>query len=137
VILLDTSGMLAYFDPKDRQHAAVRAIMTTSRPPRLLSPFILAEMDYLVSSRIGQQAELLLLDDVAIGAYRLEAFDAGDIASAKQIVGQYSGLNIGLADASIVVLAERFKHYDVLTLDGHFRAMSAAGVPFRLLPSDI
>jgi predicted nucleic acid-binding protein len=42
-----------------------------------------------------------------------------------------------LADASIVVLAERHRVRDVLTLDErHFRVLTTGGKPFRLLPAD-
>ena len=47
-------------------------------------------------------------------------------------------LGLGLADASIVVLAGRHQTVDVLTLDErHFRAISGPhDRPFRLLPAD-
>ena len=136
MILLDTSGVFAYLDPKDPQHERVRAVLVRSQPPRLLSPFVLAELDYLVSRRIGQQAELLLLEDVSIGAYTLEPFGSVEIARARHIIADYADMDIGLADASIVVLAERYSHFDVLTLDEHFRVLLAGGHPFRMLPAD-
>jgi hypothetical protein len=46
-------------------------------------------------------------------------------------------LRSGVADASIVVLAERHKTRDVLTLDQrHFRVFTANRKPFRILPAD-
>jgi predicted nucleic acid-binding protein len=47
-------------------------------------------------------------------------------------------LGPGLADASIVVLADRYATLDLLTLDErHFRAVRGLGNrPFRLLPAD-
>lgn len=136
MILLDTSGVFAYLDPKDPQHERVRGILARTPPPRLLSPFVLAELDYLVSRRIGQRAELLLLEDVSIGAYALEPFGKGEVARAHQIIADYADLDIGLADASIVVLAERYGRYDVLTLDERFRVLLAGGHSFRMLPAD-
>jgi len=35
--------------------------------PLLLSPFVLAELDYLLSTRVGIDAEILLLTEVARG----------------------------------------------------------------------
>ena len=63
---------------------------------------------------------------------------AEDVARASEIVVQYRDLQLGLADASIVVLAERHRTLDVLTLDErHFRAISGpGGRPFRILPAD-
>ena len=51
---------------------------------------------------------------------------------------RYSSLDLGLADASLLVLADRHDVTDILTLDErHFRALSGPrGKPFRLLPAD-
>ena len=135
MILLDTSGVFAFLDPKDARHAAAKAVMADSTPPRLLSPFVLAELDYLVATRIGQRAEQLLLEDVANGAYALEPFGREDVSRARAVIHAYSDLNVGLADASIVVLAERFRCRDLLTLDRHFEVLRADGAAFRLLPA--
>ena len=68
----------------------------------------------------------------------MEPFGAVDIARAKEVVEQYADLEIGLADASIVVLAERHAVAKVLTLDErHFRAMRIGRRKrFTILPSD-
>ena len=60
------------------------------------------------------------------------------MAKAADVVGQYSGLGIGLADASIVVLAARYGTTRVLTLDErHFRVMRPLnGKAFTILPAD-
>ena len=137
MILLDTSGLLANYDRADRHHdAATRALVQPQR--RVLSPFVLAELDYLVSKVAGQSAELIALEDVARGAYELTSFDAADVAAARVVIERYAGLQLGLADASIVVLAERYGCYDLLTLDQrHFRAITTSdGRHFRLLPLD-
>ncbi len=135
MILLDTSGVFAYLDPKDAKHEAARSVLSSSRPPRLLSPFVLAEIDYLVQRRIGIRAELMLLEDVIAGAYQLVPFDVADLDKARDVVARYADLGIGLADASIVVLAERFDTRDVLTLDAHFRALRVGRRPFTVLPA--
>jgi predicted nucleic acid-binding protein len=51
---------------------------------------------------------------------------------------RYADLHVSLADASIVVLANRHDTLDVLTLDErHFRVLRGqGGSPFRLLPAD-
>jgi predicted nucleic acid-binding protein len=61
-----------------------------------------------------------------------------DVARASDIIGRYRDLELGLADASVVVLAERHGTHDLLTLDErHFRAVAGpGGRPFRVLPAD-
>jgi len=137
VILLDTSGLLAALDSAQRSHADAAACLTAAAPPLLLSPFVLAELDYLLADRVGQSAQASLLTEVERGAYRLQQFGDADVREALGVIRRYADLRISLADASIVVLANRHGTRDVLTLDErHFRVLNAAGKPFRLLPAD-
>jgi predicted nucleic acid-binding protein len=139
LILIDTSGLLAAIDKSQHRHAEATGALRDHAGPRLLSPFVLAELDYLVQSRVGQSAALELLREVSRDAYRLEPFNGRDVAAARSIIERYADLGLGLADASIVVLAERYGASDVLTLDErHFRAVRGpGGRPFRLLPPDL
>ena len=104
----------------------------------MLSPFVLAEMDYLVTQLAGIPKELTLLREVEGGAYDLAPFKLADIKRAREVIERYSDLQIGLTDASIVVLSEKHNVLDLLTLDErHFRALRGAdGRPFRILPAD-
>ena len=138
MILLDTSGLLAALDASQHEHRPAADVLREATGPFLLSPFVLAELDYLLLTRVGLHAELALLDEVSRGAYRLEPFDHDDIAAAREIIARFDRLDIGLADASIVVLSERYDLRDVLTLDQrHFRALrDTRDRPFRLLPAD-
>lgn len=60
-------------------------------------------------------------------------------AAAERVIGRYADLEVGLADASVVVLSHRYGVRDVLTLDErHFRSLRGpGGRPFRLLPADV
>jgi predicted nucleic acid-binding protein len=138
VILLDTSGLLSALDESQRYHHECADLLGKASPPLLLSPFVLAELDYLLMRHIGRRAQAALLEEVARGAYQLELFGAADVARAKEVVEKYADLEIGLADASIVVLAERHAVTEVLTLDQrHFRAMRIERRKrFKVLPFD-
>lgn len=138
MILLDTSGLLAAIDGAQTHHLEAVAALRAAPPPWILSPFVLAELDYLLATRVGQRAERALLEEVARGVYRLAEFGTDDVAAAERAIGRYASMGIGLADASILVLANRYGIRDVLTLDErHFRAMRGPhGRPFRILPAD-
>jgi predicted nucleic acid-binding protein len=138
VILLDTSGLLSAIDQSQRHHAACAEALSEAAPPLLLSPFVLAELGYLLGTRVGEEAQIALLEEVGRGVYQLEPFRAQDVLAARDIMRRYSTLSIGLADASIVVLAERHGTRDVLTLDAqHFQTLRVAGSKrFRMLPED-
>jgi predicted nucleic acid-binding protein len=137
VILLDTSGLLAAIDSNQTHHNEAARSLSSARPPLLLSPFVLAELDYLIASRVGYAARARLLEEVERGAYELEPMTARDITSAHGVIDRYADFEISLADASIVVLSQRHRIRDVLTLDErHFRVLRSDAKHFRLLPAD-
>ena len=139
MIILDTSGLLSAIDASQTHHRAAAAALRQAEAPRLLSPFVLAELDYLLATRVSRTAELALLGQVADGVYQIESFGAGDIARANEVLDQYADLGLRLADASLVVLSERHTMLDLLTLDErHFRAVrGSGGKAFRVLPADL
>jgi predicted nucleic acid-binding protein len=99
---------------------------------------VLAELDYLLTKLVGIEASLRLLEQIVRGAYDLAPFGSVDLARAHEIMAKYAAATIGLADASVVVLSERYGSLDLLTLDErHFRALrGAGGKRFRLLPAE-
>jgi predicted nucleic acid-binding protein len=137
VILLDTSGLLANYDKSDRYHTAAARVLAHPQR-RILSPFVLAELAYLVAQTSGQAAELVVLEDAARGAYQFESFGAAEVAAARRIIEQYADVRLGLADASIAVLAERHSCHEVSNPGPTpFRAIvGPGGTPFRLRPLD-
>jgi predicted nucleic acid-binding protein len=138
VILIDTSGLLSAMFADQQHHEACARVLREAGPPRVLSPYVLAEADYLIQKYGGVDAELAFLNEVARGAYDLPFFDNHEIQHAHAVALKYRNLKIGLADASLVVLAARYSCRDVLTLDErHFRAIKAPGRRnFRILPAD-
>lgn len=138
MILVDTSGLLSVLDASQRYHRECASALTDAEPPLLLSPFVLAELDYLLMRHVDHSAQSGLLEEVARGVYQLETFDAEDVAHAKRVIERYPDLHVGLADASLAVLAERYDVVQILTLDErHFRTMRVGPRRrFKLLPLD-
>ena len=137
MILLDTSGRLAAIDESQRAHAECSRVLKAAPGPLLLSPFVLAELDYLLGRYVGAAAQAALLDDVGRGAYRLEGFGAADVVRAAEVIERFADLKIGLADASLVVLAERYGVSRILTLDvKHFAVLRiGARKRFNVVPA--
>lgn len=137
MIIADTSGLLALFNRSEAAHEAVVSVVAEAPGPLVVSPYVLAELDYLAATRIGVAAELEVLAELASGAYDLAAFDGDDLRAATAVVDRYRDQSIGLADASIVVLADRYGTRQVLTLDRrHFDVVRPLrGRRFEVLPA--
>lgn len=139
MIILDTSGVYAFKDESADEHTAVVQAIESDPGPFVLSPFVLAELDYLVAERLGQLVERELLEDVANGAFELAEFSPDDVVTAMALIDRYADLKLGLSDASVAVLAARHRTTRLLTLDERgFRPMRPLyGTAFTLLPADV
>lgn len=78
---------------------------------------MIAELTYLVLTRLGVDSELAVLTEIAVGADDLTAMSNSDNATACTVVERHRDQTIEVADASIVVLANRYRTHMVLTLD--------------------
>ena len=135
-MILDTSALLAYFDADEPDHQAVAALLENTDEPLVVSPYVVAELDYLVASRLGVTAELAVLAELAGGAWDLPAVDAEGLAGARAVVERYADQRSGVADASNVVLAARYRTQTIVTLDHrHFDVLRPlTGGRFTVLP---
>lgn len=68
MIVADTSGLLALFNVREPAHSLVRRVVDESDEPLIVSPFVVAELDYLVATRLGTTEELQVLEELAGGA---------------------------------------------------------------------
>ncbi len=136
MIVADTSGLLVLFNSREPKHEdAIRAVEGQD-DPLVVSPFVVAELDYLVATRMGVEAELGVLTELSRGAYDLVPIAEDGLRQAASIIERYRDQEVGVADASIVILAARFRTRSLLTLDHrHFNVLRPLdGGRFRLLP---
>jgi predicted nucleic acid-binding protein len=135
-MIVDTSGLFAFFHADERAHVATRQAIEASEEDLVISPFVLAELDYLVAKRLGTTAELEVLRELAGGAYLHAIFTEDDLTVAANLVERYRDQDVGLTDASLVVLADRYQTKAIVTLDRrHFDVMRPlAGGRFKIVP---
>jgi predicted nucleic acid-binding protein len=108
-------------------------------PGELIIPApVTAEIDYLLGHRLGRVARLAFLDDLAAGRFTVACLDADDHGVVAKLERRYRDIDVGLADLSAVVVAERHATRRLLTFDiHHFRALRPLrGGHFTLLPVD-
>jgi predicted nucleic acid-binding protein len=137
-LICDTGGVYAIHDADDAQHAPVKAVVEAESEPLFVPVILLAEIDYLLTRRLGIDAALDFLDSVEQGAFTLVAPTDEDLARCRQLIAQYRDLGVGIADASVVATAERLGVQRILTVDQrHFRAIKPRNFShFILLPAD-
>jgi len=135
-VIVDTSALLAYFDASEPHHEAVAEAIENSDEPLVLSPYVVAELDYLVATRVGVEAELAVIRELSSGAWDLATVGTSELEQAGSIVAKYRDQHVGVADASNVVLAHRHRTRTIATLDHrHFTVLRPInGGRFTIVP---
>ena len=117
----------------------VQTWMLTEERELITTPFIVAELDHLVRKRAGADAVGGLREDIDDGAYQVEWWPDA-IHKTIAVAEQHESMELGLSDASLVVLAAHLQTTTIATLDErHFRALKplSGGDAFTLLPTDL
>ena len=96
---------------------------------------VITEVVYLLQTRLGVEAEVRFLADLAEGNLIAEPVHPRDWIRIAELVAKYRDLPLGTVDASVVAAAERLQVRDVATLDRrHFNVVRPATGPFTLWP---
>ncbi|MDX6651652.1 MAG: hypothetical protein QOJ38_433 [Solirubrobacterales bacterium] len=83
---------------------------------------VLVEADHLLRRRVDSNTARLLLDSVARGVHLAAPLTSGLLKRAVEIDAEFADLDLGLADAAVMAIAER-DDLPILTFDfEHFRA---------------
>jgi predicted nucleic acid-binding protein len=81
----------------------------------------ITEVAHLIGSRLGADAEVRFLGDLAAGEFAVEPVMAGDWLRIAELVSRYRNLPLGTVDASVVAAAERLDITRIATVDArHF-----------------
>jgi predicted nucleic acid-binding protein len=137
-VVCDTGAVYALYDADDLHHAACKSAVEAERGPLFLPVVLLAKIDYLLTTRLGVDAALDFLVSIDSGAFTLVALISEDLARSQELIAQYRDLSVGLADASVVAVAERLQIQRLFTVDQrHFRTVQPRGFGhFIILPAD-
>lgn len=137
-LIVDAGPLYVQANADDPRHEAVRRTLLAERGPLLTTEFVVAEADYLILDRLGIDVEIAFARDLEEGTFSVECLRADELRSARQLVERYRDLRLGLADASLVVLAARYGTSRILTFDERaFRAVAPlGGGSFTILPAD-
>ena len=121
MILVDTGPIVALFDPADADHQRCVDVLRTVEQSMATTVPVLTEAFHLLQpASVGAQR---LMDFLADDGLRVLFLDDEGLARAFQLMARYVDAPMDLADASLVVLAERLELQEIFTLDrSHFYA---------------
>ena len=136
--LTDTGPLVALVDSGESAHSRCVAALAVVSPPLITSWPALTEAMYLLEQAMGWRAQDALWRLVAGGNLLVECPDAGVVERMRQLMQKYRDLPMGLADASLVALAESRNLRMVFTLDSHFGVYRLHDrIPFTIVPAPL
>jgi predicted nucleic acid-binding protein len=138
-LILDTGPLYASLDRDDAAHRSCRTLIERATEPLIVPALVLVEVDYWIHQRLHPGILVALLDDIDSGAYRVEDLQPEDYRRARELCDQYADADIGLVDAAVLAITERFREPKLATLDRrHFGILRPRHVAtLQLLPADL
>lgn len=115
MILVDTGPLIGIFDPKDAQHVRCLEILKGLREPIWTTIPVLTEAFHMLNPGSGGSDRLRdFIDKAGLSVW---FFDRRAMTRAFELMEQYADHPMDLADASLVIAAERLGTQRVFTVD--------------------
>ncbi|MGH3433692.1 MAG: PIN domain-containing protein, partial [Thermocrispum sp.] len=118
IVVADTSGLIAAVDAHHDLHEQCRRAISAAHL-LVISPLVLAELDYLLATRESEAEAIVVSADIAReaaeGRYDIPAVTSETVVGAARLRLKYRALELAMTDAVNVVLAGRYATDAVLT----------------------
>lgn len=117
-ILVDAGPLIALFDSSDAHHANVRDFIRDI-PAQLITTWpVVTEVSHMLDFDV--RAQLDFLRWVSADGVTLHEIDGEALERIIELTSKYKNRPMDLADASLVIAAERLKLYEVISIDRDF-----------------
>lgn len=117
-IIVDTGFIVALFNEKDEHHrTAIEIEQTLGDECQFLSTIFVVQETCWHLSKKGQDNVLVFLEELKNGFILLPPLPKNWVDKVVEILQTYSNLELDLADASIVVLANHINLGDIISID--------------------
>jgi predicted nucleic acid-binding protein len=124
VILVDTGPLVAALAATDADHARCASFFNSFVGELLVTPYAVNEVCYLTERDMGSKAEAAFLRSLARGELLQVEIESDDLFRMAELVETHADFPLGMADASVIAVAERLSVRDIATLDHrHFRVV--------------
>ena len=116
-IVADTGPIVCFLYRDDPDHLLVRTFLRDNAVALITTWPVIAEAWHLLLARAGIKPALALMRWVNAGGLRVAAAHEDDPGALLELLERYADHPMDLADASLVLLAERSGVTEILTID--------------------
>lgn len=117
MLIADTGFFYALADRRDRHHLRAVELLGTLVEPLVTTWPVLTETTHLLTRRLSPSVAVQFMVNIADGFSLIHAFDAAETRRMGELMRRYADLPMDLADASLVLLAERLGDGRILSTD--------------------
>jgi uncharacterized protein len=116
-ILIDSSALLAYISPRDKNPAAAsQAMKAITNEDRIVTSAVLSELFYMTAVRLDYLKAVRVFGETR-KAFQIEQLTELDMLHMEAAMIKYREAELDYADTSIMVVAERLNITRVFTFD--------------------
>jgi predicted nucleic acid-binding protein len=124
-VLVDSGPLIALFDRSDGYHQRIASFIRHF-PCQLVSTLaVLTEVSYMLNFSVNAQIDFL--EWVMRGGLRLEAVEQEDMAKIAALIKKYQDLPCDLADATLLLAAEKTGIRSIISIDSDFNIYRLSG----------
>lgn len=117
MILCDTGFWFALANPRDKHYnRAIEVAERLNEDPITTWP-VITETCHLLTNRISTKACISFIRNLQQQEIKIQSLTSIDLAQIQQLMKKYADLPMDLADASLVILAEKLGHGRILSTD--------------------
>ena len=117
MIIVDTGFWVALANKNDNYHEAVKKTFAKYNEPLITTWCVVTENCYFLQSRRGVEGAITFINAMSKGLFEVFEMKNNDVLRIRELMTKYKDLPMDLADASLVVLAEKCQTGRILSLD--------------------
>ncbi len=116
--LIDAGPIIALFNKNDKFHKVVKEFIKEYKGKLITSWPVITEASHMLDFNV--QVQIDLFKWIRLGGLIIEEVNIDDIDRIIGLSEKYSDIPIDLADASLVVLSEKLKIKEIITIDSDY-----------------
>ncbi len=116
--LIDAGPIIALFNKNDKYHKKIKNFLKKYEGKLTSTWPVVTEASHMLDFNVQTQIDFLTW--IQLGGVNIEAIENEDIGRIIELSMKYSDLPMDLADASLVVLSEKLKIKEIITIDSDY-----------------
>jgi len=116
--LIDAGPIIALFNKNDKYHKVIKKFLRDYQGKLITSWPVITEASHMLDFNV--QVQIDLFKWIRLGGLLIEEVNINDIDRIIELSEKYSDIPMDLADASLVVLSEKLKIKEIITIDSDY-----------------